>query len=108
MLNAYLMKGGEQKKTKFYEATEPFFVSLNTGYANSLTKFLKRKWLSFPIIIICLGLIVLFFAILPKETAPYDDRSLGVISVTTPEGATYEYTDRFMEELSDLINDLNS
>lgn len=105
MLNAYLMKGGEQKKTKFYEATEPFFVSLNTGYANSLTKFLKRKWLSFPIIIICLGLIVLFFAILPKETAPYDDRSLGVISVTTPEGATYEYTDRFMEELSDLIND---
>lgn len=105
MLNAYLMKGGEQKKTKFYEATEPFFVSLNTGYVNSLTKFLKRKWLSFPIIIICLGLIVLFFAILPKETAPYDDRSLGVISVTTPEGATYEYTDRFMEELSDLIND---
>jgi hydrophobe/amphiphile efflux-1 (HAE1) family protein len=105
MLNAYLMKGGEQKKTKFYEATEPFFVSLNTGYANALTKFMKRKWLSFPIIIICLGLIVLFFAILPKETAPYDDRSLGVISVTTPEGATYEYTDRFMEELSDLIND---
>ncbi|HBD26060.1 efflux RND transporter permease subunit [Flavobacterium sp.] len=105
MLNAYLMKGGEQKKTKFYEATEPFFVGLNTGYANALTKFLKRKWLSFPIIGVCIGLIVLFFAILPKETAPYDDRSLGVISVTTPEGSTYEYTDRFMEELSDLIND---
>ena len=105
MLNAYLMKGGEQKKTKFYEATEPFFVSLNTGYANALTNFLKRKWLSFPIIGACIGLIVLFFAILPKETAPYDDRSLGIISVTTPEGATYEYTDRFMEDLSKLIND---
>lgn len=105
MLNAYLMKGGEQKKTKFYEATEPFFVGLNTGYANALTKFLKKKWWSFPIIGVCIGLIVLFFAILPKETAPYDDRSLGVISVTTPEGSTYEYTDRFMEELSDLIND---
>ncbi len=105
MLNAYLMKGGEQKKTKFYEATEPFFVSLNTGYANALTNFLKRKWLSFPIIGVCIGLIVLFFAILPKETAPYDDRSLGIISVTTPEGATYEYTDRFMEDLSKLIND---
>lgn len=105
MLNAYLMKGGEQKKTKFYEFTEPFFVSLNTGYANALTKFLKRKWLSFPIIGVCIGLIVLFFAILPKETAPYDDRSLGIVSVTTPEGATYEYTDRFMEDLSKLIND---
>ncbi|MFN7043978.1 MAG: efflux RND transporter permease subunit [Flavobacterium sp.] len=105
MLNAYLMKGGEQKKTKFYEATEPFFVSLNTGYANSLTKFLKRKWLSFPIIIACIGLIVLFFAILPKETAPYDDRSLGVVSITTPEGSSYEFTDRFMQELSQLITD---
>ncbi|WP_026725721.1 efflux RND transporter permease subunit [Flavobacterium sasangense] len=105
MLNAYLMKGGEQKKTKFYEATEPFFVSLNTGYANSLTKFLKRKWLSFPIIGVCIGLIILFFAILPKETAPYDDRSLGIVSVTTPEGSTYEYTDRFMDDLSKLIND---
>lgn len=105
MLNAYLMKGGEQKKTKFYEATEPFFVNLNTGYANALTNFLKRKWLSFPIIIVCLGLIVLFFAILPKETAPYDDRSLGIVSVTSPEGSTYEYTDRFMDDLSKLIND---
>ena len=105
MLNAYLMKGGEQKKTKFYEFTEPFFVNLNKGYANSLTNFLKRKWLSFPIIGVCIGLIVLFFAILPKETAPYDDRSLGIVSVTTPEGATYEYTDKFMDELSKLIND---
>ena len=105
MLNAYLMKGGEQKKTKFYDFTEPFFVNLNTGYANSLTRFLKRKWLSFPILAICIGLIVLFFAILPKETAPYDDRSLGIISVSTPEGATYEYTDRFMDDLSKLIND---
>ncbi|WP_291138140.1 efflux RND transporter permease subunit [Flavobacterium sp. UBA7663] len=105
MLNAYLMKGGEQKKTKFYEATEPFFVNLNQGYANSLARFLNKKWLSFPIIIICIGLIVLFFAILPKETAPYDDRSLGIVSVTTPEGSTYEYTDRFMEDLSKLIND---
>lgn len=105
MLNAYLMKGGEQKKTKFYTFTEPFFVNLNTGYANALTSFLQRKWLSFPIIGVCIGLIVLFFAILPKETAPYDDRSLGIVSVTTPEGATYEYTDKFMDDLSDLIND---
>ncbi|WP_396143511.1 efflux RND transporter permease subunit [Flavobacterium sp.] len=105
MLNAYLMKGGAQKKTKFYDFTEPFFVNLNKGYANSLTNFLKRKWLSFPILAFCIGLIVLFFAILPKETAPYDDRSLGIISVSTPEGATYEYTDRFMDDLSKLIND---
>lgn len=105
MLNAYLMKGGEQKKTKFYEFTEPYFVNLNKGYAQSLTNFMKRKWLSFPIVVVCIGLIALFFNILPKETAPYDDRNLGIVSVTTPEGSTFEYTDRFMQELSQLIAD---
>lgn len=105
MLNAYLMKGGEQKKSKFYNLTEPYFVKLNKGYAESLSKFIKRKWLSFPIIIICIGIIVLFFKILPKETAPYDDRSFVSVNVTAPEGATYDYTDRFMQELTQLIND---
>jgi len=105
MLNAYLMKGGEQKKTKFYTFTEPYFEGLNKGYANALENFMKKKWLSFPIVIVCLGLIVLFFQILPKETAPYDDRSLVIVAVTTPEGATFDYTDRFMQDLSKLIND---
>jgi len=105
MLNAYLMKGGEQKKTKFYTFTEPYFQSLNKGYASALEGFMRKKWLSFPIVIVCFGLIALFFNILPKETAPYDDRSLVIVSVTTPEGATFDYTDRFMEEMSKLMND---
>jgi HAE1 family hydrophobic/amphiphilic exporter-1/multidrug efflux pump len=105
MLNAYLMKGGEQKKTKFYTFTEPYFQRLNKGYASALEGFMRRKWLSFPIVIICFGLIALFFNILPKETAPYDDRSLVIVSVTTPEGATFDYTDRFMEDMSKLMND---
>jgi HAE1 family hydrophobic/amphiphilic exporter-1/multidrug efflux pump len=105
MLNAYLMKGGEQKKTKFYNLTEPYFEKMNKGYAASLVSFLKRKWLSFPILIGCIGLIVLFFKTLQKETAPYDDRSYITMRVTAPEGATYDYMDRFMSELTNLIND---
>lgn len=105
MLNAYLMKGGEQKKSKFYNWSEPYFLKLNSGYADSLKSFMKRKWLSFPILIGCIGLIVLFFGILQKETAPYDDRSFVSVNVTAPEGASYDYMDRFMTELTELIND---
>ncbi|MGX7667048.1 efflux RND transporter permease subunit [Flavobacterium pedocola] len=105
MLNAYLMKGGEQKKSKFYELTEPLFEKMNSGYAEALTGFMKKKWLSFPILIACFGLIYLFFSILQKETAPYDDRSFIGVNVTAPEGASYEYMDRFMSELTELIND---
>ena len=105
MLNAYLMKGGEQKKSKFYIKTEPYFEKLNSSYASYLNRFMKRKWLSFPILIVCFGLIYLFFNILQKETAPYDDRSALVMSMTTPEGSSYEYTDRFMQEISKLVDD---
>jgi HAE1 family hydrophobic/amphiphilic exporter-1/multidrug efflux pump len=105
MLNAYLMKGGEQKKSKFYIATEPYFQKLNSGYADALGRFMKRKWLSFPILIACFGIIYLFFSIIKKETAPYDDRSGLTMSITTAEGSSYEYTDRFMQEISRLIDD---
>lgn len=105
MLNAYLMKGGEQKRTKFYDFTEPYFEKLNSGYATYLERFIKHKWWSFAIIIVCFGLIFLFFNILQKETAPLDDRSGFVMRMSTPEGATYEYTDRFMQEMSQLVDD---
>lgn len=105
MLNAYLMKGGEQKKSKFYEKTEPFFEKLNSGYADALSRFMEKKWISFPILIACFGIIYLFFTILPKETAPYDDRSSVTMRMTTPEGSSYEYTDRFMQEISKLVDD---
>ena len=105
MLNAYLMKSGEQKKSKFYVRTEPYFQKLNSNYAASLNRFMKRKWLSYPILIACFGLIYLFFNLLQKETAPYDDRSAIVMSMTTPEGSSYEYTDRFMQEISKVIDD---
>lgn len=105
MLNAYLMKGGEQKKSKFYIKTEPFFEKMNSGYAEALSKFMNKKWISFPILIVCFGLIYLFFTILPKETAPYDDRSSVTMRMTTPEGSSYEYTNRFMQEISQLVDD---
>jgi multidrug efflux pump len=105
MLNAYLMKGGEQKKSKFYIKTEPFFQKLNATYANALERFMKRKWMSFPIIFACFGLIYLFFNLIQKETAPLDDRSGFVMRMATPEGSSYDYTNRFMQEISKLVDD---
>jgi HAE1 family hydrophobic/amphiphilic exporter-1/multidrug efflux pump len=105
MLNAYLMKGGKQEKSKFYNLTEPYFQKLNSGYAEALARFMKKKWISFPILIACFGLIYLFFNLLKKETAPYDDRSGMVLRVATAEGSSYDYTNRFMQEISKLVDD---
>ncbi len=105
MLNAYLMKGGEQRKSKFYILTEPYFQKLNSNYATALSRFMDKKWLSLPILIACFGLIFVFYNLLQKETAPYDDRSSLILRMTAPEGSSYEYTDRFMQEISKLVDD---
>lgn len=105
MLNAYLMKGGEQKKSKFYILTEPYFQKLNSNYADALERFMAKKWWSFPILFACFALIFVFYNLLQKETAPYDDRSSLILRITAPEGSSYEYTDRFMQEISKLVDD---
>lgn len=105
MLNAYLMKGGEQQRSKFYDKTEHYFELMNKEYEGSLRGFLRMKWLSFVVIAGCFVLIYFFYSVLPKETAPYDDRSYVSLRATAPEGVSYDYMDRFMTELTMLIND---
>src|SRR5258707_11861562 len=40
MLNARMLRRSSQKKSKFYEMTEPFFESMESGYSNSLKYFM--------------------------------------------------------------------
>jgi len=105
MLNAYLMKKTGHKKSRFYEMTEPYFVKLNDNYADSLNKFLNKKWMVIPIMLACVGVIILFWKLLPKETAPYDDRSAINLNVTTPEGSSFAYTDKFIMKVAKMIED---
>ena len=105
MLNAYLMRPGKQHNSKFYNFTEKYFVRMNTAYASTLRSFMNKKWMSFPILFLCLAATVLFYSLLQKETAPYEDRSFISLNATAPEGASYEYMDRFMTDLTELIND---
>lgn len=105
MLNAYMIKTGKQNHSKFYEVTERYFVSMNNSYASALERFMKRKWLSFPILLFCIIMIGLFYSLLKKETAPYEDRSYISLNVSAPEGSSYEYMDQYMTQITKLIND---
>jgi multidrug efflux pump len=104
MLNSKLIKLNH-KPNKFYVKTEPFFVWLTEGYKNNLAGFLRAKWLAFPIIGLCIFLAAHFNKVLPKELAPLDDRSWLRISMTAPEGSSYEFMDDYILKITDLIND---
>ncbi|MCP3963783.1 MAG: efflux RND transporter permease subunit [bacterium] len=88
-----------------YRVTEPFFQRLTAGYRASLEGMLRRRWLALPVIAGCLGLIVLFLDVLPSELAPLEDRGTVRINAKGPEGATFGYMDRFVDDLNALILD---
>ncbi len=100
MLSAKMLKH-RSKQNAFYRFTEPFFVWLNESYDAALTKFMKIKWISFPIIL-AMGIgIYWLFTNIPTELVPMEDRSELRINMTGPEGATFSFMDQ-------VITDLNS
>lgn len=104
MLNAYMVRKNP-KKSRFYEMTEPFFVNMVKTYENSLGRFMKKRWLAF---VILLGSLILSFFLwinMPSELAPLEDRSWFRVSISAPEGASYEYTDAYVQKFTDFIND---
>jgi multidrug efflux pump len=104
MLNARLIRKNN-KKTKFYLATEPFFKNMENSYRNALSDFMSMKWLAFPIILASVFVIYFFYGKIPSELAPLEDRSWFRVSVTAPEGSSFEYTDKYMEKLSQFVKD---
>lgn len=104
MLNAKMLRKG-QKHSKFYQRTEPFFEWMNNSYKNLLTRFMKKRYLAYVIILISGVLIFVVGKNLQSELAPLDDRSFLRLSIIAPEGVSYEYTDDYINKLADFIND---
>ena len=84
----------------FYRVTEPLFVALNRGYERTLGAFLSRRFLSLPIVVASVAIIVWMGGQLPSELAPLEDRSNIRINIRAQEGATYEYTRDRVDELA--------
>ncbi len=104
MLNARMIRK-TQKKSRFYEMSEPFFEKMVSGYDSMLARFMTKRGWAFVIVGLCTGFIFLVNKFLPSELSPLEDRSWIRIAVTAPEGSSYEYTDGFMQKLAYFGND---
>lgn len=87
------------------QKTEPFFLWLNRGYRYSLKGFMNRRWLVFPVFIVVAGLIILFYRSLHSELAPFEDRSNIRIPTLAPEGSTYEFMEKYMDQVNQYVTD---
>jgi hydrophobe/amphiphile efflux-1 (HAE1) family protein len=104
VLNVWLNKK-EDKPSWFYRVTEPFFEKMESGYKNTLQAFVKVKFIAFVIIGVCMGAIYWLFTTLPSELAPMEDRSNFRLSVTAPEGTSFDYMSDYVDRFASFLKD---
>lgn len=105
VLNIYLTRKGGHRHSRFYSFTEPFFVGMENLYRSSLNGFIRIRGLAFVIILGCLGIIYFIGRTIPSELAPMEDRNRVRASVTGPEGADFDFTDRVTREITQTLLD---
>lgn len=88
-----------------YRRTEPWFVELNRRYRYSLAGFIRNRWLVWPIFVLLLFFIVLLWKGLHSEMAPLEDRSNVRMNTLGPEGSSYEFMEKYMDQLSQYVKD---
>jgi hydrophobe/amphiphile efflux-1 (HAE1) family protein len=105
MLNAKLVRKDPTKKSKFYLWTEPFFVALDVWFKKTVTNFLAKRWWALVILVVSTVSIFYFGSQLQSELSPLEDRNWLRLTLTAPEGTSFEATDNLVDRLSGFISD---
>jgi len=89
----------------FYMKTEPFFTGMENGYKRLLTGFLKVRWVSWIVMLVCVIMAVVVFLNLQSEIAPLEDRSSIRFTVTTAEGTSYSRMVGIADNIANYLYD---
>lgn len=103
MMCRFLLRGHE-KAGWLQRVTEPAFQGLTKVYQVSLQQFMRVRLLALPALAAIGYVIAVTWPGLPRELAPLEDRSNIRVNVRTPEGATYDYTQTALDEVSVWVN----
>ncbi|MFH0922280.1 MAG: efflux RND transporter permease subunit [Fibrobacterota bacterium] len=108
VLNVKLAAFGSHH-SRFYTATEPFFIALENGYRRRLRYFMEHRRIVFAILGACL-IVIALLAVVPRtrlnsELAPLEDHSLLRMNMTAPEGTSFDYMRGLMGRVSQTVMD---
>jgi len=82
---------------------DAFFEWLNRIYDRTLRFAMRWKWLTIGGAVAAVVLSVVLFRLLPSELVPIEDRGVAFGIVIAPEGATLDYTDKYMREVESRL-----
>ena len=90
----------------FYRKSEDFLNAMTAGYRKVLGLVLNARPLVLLVGALVAGGGVWLFQQLPSELSPVEDRGTIVGSASAPEGATIEYTDRYVRQMEEAYKDI--
>lgn len=97
-----ILGGSATHHSKFYVASEPFYLGLEKKYRRILSFFILNKWISFSILGLCIVIIFSLATTLKSELAPLEDHSYIRTSITTPEGTEYTTTKNIVDKIAKI------
>ncbi len=100
-----LLTSGKGGHSRFYHFTEPFFTGMENGYSRLLKTFMKVRWVSLIVIFACIGAAYLIGTNLQSELAPLEDRNQFRLTLSAPEGTSYDYMDNYVDKVTKFVMD---
>ncbi|MBD3906270.1 efflux RND transporter permease subunit [Chryseobacterium sp. Ch-15] len=92
---------------RFFDKFNVFLEKVTNGYVNILSKFATRTVVTF-------GLLTLFVVLtwgtskfLASGFIPVEDQGMAYVSVTTPQGATVERTEKVLDEITTIAKKID-
>ena len=102
MMCSILLKKHENHGS-IYKASELIFEKINNGYSAVLRLFLKGWFVVVGVFVVAIIAMLSLFAQLKQELSPVEDRGFFMAFAIAPEGATMQYTDRYMKQVAGIL-----
>ncbi len=90
-------------RTGLARRVEVFFQRLSGIYRKGLTRVVARPWLTLAGALVVSAVSVVLMNVLPAEYAPKEDRGVFFITMRAPEGASFDYTDRYARQMESIL-----
>ena len=84
---------------RFDRMMERVLVSLTSRYGAALAWTLQRRWLVIGVMLMSAGASGWLFTGMKSELAPMEDQGTVRVTANAPDGATLDYTERYMREI---------
>jgi len=101
-MTSRLFRAGE-KKSAFTIRVEALFARLSAFYESRLRSLIRRPWLGVAVTVGFMVIAGLAVRALPMEFAPAEDRGVLFFGIDAPEGASFEYMERQLQVVEDIM-----